>query len=375
MLAIILSIVPILSIFSSGSYESGILLSKSKESSANLACYIFLRSSLILSVFLMFFIFFGDNLATILDEPSLSGWFISIPFISLALIIVNISNEWFVKYKYFSRLSLNKALYTITNVISKVTVGFLALVKTGGLILGDIIGKVIMIFYVSFLLRKLDGTSFRSISRQNIIESKRDIPDFPKYMMPDQVLSNLGASLHIYFISAYFGVTEVGYIAIVSSLLYVPITVFASAIKDVFRQRAIDDYTATGSCRELYIRLLKPVSFFGIIGFSILYFFIPPFFGIFLGDQWVNAGKYAQILTPLFCLTFISMSLKDVFIVVKKMHIALLWQIFFLLNLSASLYFSALLFNDVEVTLYFMTGSYVFSHMLYILLSYIYSKS
>ena len=82
-----------------------------------------------------------------------------------------------------------------------------------------------MIFYVSFLLRKLDGTSFRSISRQNIIESKRDIPDFPKYMMPDQVLSNLGASLHIYFISAYFGVTEVGYIAIVSSLLYVPITV------------------------------------------------------------------------------------------------------------------------------------------------------
>ena len=141
MLAIILSIVPILSIFSSGSYESGILLSKSKESSANLACYIFLRSSLILSVFLMFFIFFGDNLATILDEPSLSGWFISIPFISLALIIVNISNEWFVKYKYFSRLSLNKALYTITNVISKVTVGFLALVKTGGLILGDIIGR------------------------------------------------------------------------------------------------------------------------------------------------------------------------------------------------------------------------------------------
>ena len=68
--------------------------------------------------------------------------------------------------------------------------------------------------------------------------------------MPDQIISNLAGSIHIFFISAFFGSTQLGFVAItVSSILYVPITIFSSAIKDVFKQRAIEDIENSGNCR------------------------------------------------------------------------------------------------------------------------------
>ena len=124
----------------------------------------------------------------------------------MGLIIVNISNEWFVKYKYFSKLSLNKALYTITNVLSKFFIGFFALLKTGGLILGDLVGKIVMIFYVAYRFNELERSQYNSVSRKKVFSSYKEVKDFPRFVMPDQIISNLAGSIHVFFISAFFGV-------------------------------------------------------------------------------------------------------------------------------------------------------------------------
>ncbi len=375
LLAIVVSIVPILSVIASGAFEGAILLSKSKVSSINLAAYILIRSSFILMLFLLLIIFFGNQIAILLNEPRLNQWLYVVPVLCIGVIFVNLTNEWFVKYKYFSRLSLNKALYTITNVLSKVALGLLGSLKTGGLVLGDLAGKMIMMVYVSLTFLHLDKDQLRHITKSRIFNSTSEVKDFPKFVMPDQIISNLGGSIHVFFISAFFGATELGYVAIVSSILYAPITVFSSAIKDVFRQRAKEDFDATGSCRELYIKLLPPVAGIAFLGFGTLYLIIPPFFNIFLGEQWIKAADYAQIMIPLFFFSFISMALKDVFIVVKKMHIALYWQFFFIFLLLLSLIISTYLYDSLEVTLYFMTVANSFSYFLYIFLSYYFAKA
>ena len=375
LLAVIASLVPIISVISSGAYEGGILISKSKQASANLAVYILIRSLIVLLIFLSIIIIFNSEILKIFNEPLLKNWLYLVPVISLGVIFFNISNEWFVKYKYFSKLSLNKAFYTISNVLSKLFIGLSSLLNSGGLILGDLVGKFFISSYASYVLFNLEGKYFKAVTGSGLRNAPKEIPDFPKYMMPDQIISNLGGSIHVFFISAYFGSTELGFVAIVSSILYVPITVFSAAIKDVFRQRAIEDFQQSGSCRNLYLKLLLPVSLMAVFGFSILYLIIPTFFNIFLGEQWTTAGAYAQIMTPLFCLSFISMALKDVFVVVKKMHIALYWQIFFILLLLLSLIISTSFFQSIEATLYAMTLANCISYLVYIILSYIYAKA
>lgn len=374
LLAIITSLVPIIAVISSGAYEGGILLSKSKRASINLSAYILIRSFIILSFFTLLIILFNKNISEILNEPLLTTWIFSVPIISLGAVIFNISNEWNVKYKYFSALSFNKAFYTVTNVIFKLIVGLFSAIKFGGLILGDLFGKLFMIFYCFFMLRSLDGNSFKSINFKDIRQSPKLVYDFPKFVMPDQIISNLGGSIHIFFISSYFGSAQVGLVSIVSSLLYAPITIFSSAIKDVFRQRAIEEFEVSKNCRPLYFKLLIPIVAIATIGFSFLYLILPSFFRIFFGQEWEDAGKYGQILIPLFCLSFISMSLKDVFVVVKKMHIALIWQVFYIVILVCSLIVGTMYFSNLNVTLHLMTLAGSISHILYMALSYYYAK-
>ncbi len=374
LLAIVTSLVPIIAVISSGAYEGGIILSKSKKSSINLVVYIFIRSIIFLTGFFIIFVVFNNLIVNLLNEPNLKYWLLTVPLISFGAIIYNISNEWFIKYKYFPSLSLNKALYTISNVLFKLFFGLANLLKSGGLIIGDILGKIFIVTFIFIRFFNLEKKFYREISKKEVKESPKEIPDFPKYAMPDQIISNLSGSIHIFFISAFFGSTQLGFVAIVSSILYVPITIFSAAIKDVFKQRAIEDIELSGNCRPLYLKLLIPVSLISFLGFGLLYFILPNFFKYFLGEEWIQAGEYSQIMVPLFCFSFISMAFKDIFVVVKKMHIALVWQIFFIISLCIALVLGTSFFENMKITLYLMTYSCSFSFVIYILLSYFYAK-
>ena len=79
LLAIITSLVPIIAIISSGAYEGGILLSKSKKASINLAVYILIRSLIFLFCFFVILIIFNNLIIDILNEPNLNYWLLTVP--------------------------------------------------------------------------------------------------------------------------------------------------------------------------------------------------------------------------------------------------------------------------------------------------------
>ena len=75
--------------------------------------------------------------------------------------------------------------------------------KSGGLILGDILGKIFCCFlFIRFL--NLEKNILRKLLKKKLKNHQRN-SDFPKYAMPDQIISNLAGSIHIFFISAFFG--------------------------------------------------------------------------------------------------------------------------------------------------------------------------
>jgi O-antigen/teichoic acid export membrane protein len=374
LLATISAITPIITIISSGMYEGAILISDSKQEAANIVGLIIFRSILVLAVIFLIFQVFSPQLSLWLKEPQLGKWLFVPPLCAFSTVIYNCFNEWCVTNKYFVSLSWNKIINTSAISIGKLCFGTIKIFGNG-LIIGDLTGKSISAAVCVYKAYKQDGIFFYNVDYSQFKLLTKKYTDFPRYLMADQVLNNIGGSIHIFFISAYFSSTELGYVSMAATLLTVPITVISAAIKDVFRQKANEEFCKIGSCRDSYMRLLKPIAFFGIVFFGLLYFILPYSFTVFIGNQWVKAGIYSQLLLPMFVSNFISMSLGGVLIIAKKIIISLYWQLYTILVSVIAFLVGIFAFGTIEQTLFCFMVARTSSYILYMSLSYYYAES
>lgn len=372
-LATINVITPILAILASGMYENAILISDSKEEAANIVGMVVLRSFVVLALCYLLMLGFSVQLSNFLKEPSLEKWLL-IPVISaFATVIYNCYNEWCVTNKQFVGLSWNKIINTSSVSAGKIGFGVFKMFGNG-LVLGDLLGKIFSAVLCTFRALRLERNSFSAIKFSRFKEVKKKYSNFPRFLMPDQLLNNVGSSIHIFFIGAYFNNAELGFISMSASLLTVPVTVISSAIKDVFRQRAQEEFSETGSCRPTYIKLLKPIVVFGVLAFIPGYFLLPHVFSVFLGPQWLKAGEYSQILLPMFLLNFISMSLGGVLVIANKTKISLYWQIYTIIVTIISFVVGIFVFGNIKDTLYCFMVARTSAYLLYMFLSFYYSN-
>lgn len=370
----IISIIPVLTILSTGMFEHAILISKDEDESNNVIKLILLRT--IISLFIISVLFlFAVNFISFFDFFLIyKNWFFVSILIAFFTIIYNVFNEWSIRLKKFNHLAFNKIYNSTFTSISKVAAKYLSLFNNG-LIIGEFLGKFITSIICVKSVIKYDKTIFDSTKLSEIKAVYLKHKNFPKYMMPDQLINTLGGSIHVYIIGLYFGNIELGYISMALSLLTVPVTVISSAIKDVFRQKANELYIVTGSCRELYVKLLKPVFVFGLLLFFLLFFIVPYVFPIFLGDKWITAGEYAQYLMPVFFLNFVSMSLGGVLVIANEIRVSLYWQIYNVITTVIALFIGALFFKSMIVTITLLVIAKSSSYLIYIYLSYKYSQN
>lgn len=370
---VVISVIPILTILSTGMLEHAILIAETEVESNTIIKLILIRSAILLTLFAIigYTIFLFTD---ILDNYKVyTNWIIVAVLIALFTVIYNVFNEWCIRLKLFKNLALNKiynsSLISISKVFSKYFTFF-----NNGLIIGELIGKFLTTLICVFSILKFNKKILLStnINEYKAVYIKHR--NFPRFMLPDQLINTIGGSIHVYIIGIYFSASELGYLSMALSLLTVPVTVISAAIKDVFRQKANEIYLATGSCRELYVKLFKPIFILGLFLFVSLYFIVPYAFPLFLGDKWVMAGRYAQYLIPLFFLNFVSMSLGGVLIIANQIRVSLYWQIYNVATTIISLIVGALYFKDIILTLILLMLAKSSSYLIYIILSYNFSK-
>ncbi len=369
----IITIIPILTLLSTGMLEHAILISDTDEESNNIIKLILFRTTVVLtfSCILWYSLFaFTKVLST---YSAYSRYILIAILISLFTVIYNVFNEWSIRNKLFKKLALNKIYNSSLTSFSKV-IGKYINVFNNGLILGEFIGKFFTSLICVISIFKFNKSISQKVSISKLREVYQKHRNFPRYMLPDQLINTIGGSVHVYIIGVYFSASELGYLSMALSLLTVPVTVISAAIKDVFRQKANELYLATGSCRDLYVKLFKPIFFLGLFLFVCIYFIVPYAFPIFLGERWVMAGNYAQYLMPFFFLNFVSMSLGGVLVIANRIKVSLYWQIYNVATTVISLLVGALYFNDIISTLVLLTVAKSSSYLMYIILSYKYSK-
>lgn len=373
LLATLTSITGILAVLATGKYDQGILITDSKKEAANLVGLTLLLSLLVLTISFIVLLFFSSHFADWFNEPELSKWLWIPPLNAFVIIIFNSFNEWCVRHKYFTTLSWNKITNSASHTLGKLFFGFVR-VSANGLVVGDLLGRTFSAGTCVYRAWKIDGSVFSKISLKQFKALSKKYIDFPKYMLPDQLINTIGVAIPILFIGIYFNSTEVGYYSMTMQILSLPISLISRAVRDVFRQRANEDFVKHGSCISIYKKLLVRLSLLGLFGTFVIISFLPSVFGFVLGQQWEIAGQYSQILLPMMSLSFISMSLSGVFVVVRKMNISLLWQIYYTAITVISLLVGFYIYKTMLGTLLCFAVGRGSAYLLYIFLSYKYSK-
>ena len=374
LLATLTSITGILAVLATGKYDQAILVAESKYEAANIIGLVLLISFILLSFFFILLQLFSNQLIRLFNEPELNKWLWYPPITAYAIIIFNCFNEWCVRNKYFTTLSWNKIVNAASHTLGKLLFGFIK-VTGNGLVAGDCLGRAFSAATCVYRALDKDKDVFSKVSYNQIKLLSKKYINFPKYILPDQLINNLGQSIPVLFIGAFYSNTEVGYYSMAIQVLSVPISVISEALSAVFRQRANEDYIKCGSCLPIYKRLLLRMTLLGFFGTVSLLFVLPQLFDLVLGTQWKISGQYSQILLPMITLYFISMSLSGVFIVVRKMKISMYWQIYFTLITIISLILGFCIFKTLIATLLCFAIGRGSAYLLHIILSIKYADS
>lgn len=357
LLAAVTAITSVLAVLGSCRYETGILVVRSKREAARLAVLSVVLSVSVLAVsWLVLQFALAALLSRWFKEPELGRWLFVCPLAAFFVVIYNVYNEWCVREGYFKALGVNKIVNSGAIALGKVLMGVLRW-SSQGLVVGDLVGRGISALGCIVRAWLKDGVYFASVRLRSLPKTAVRHKGYPLYTMPGQLLNTLGQAAPVLMIAYFFNSEEVGYFSMAMTLFSVPINVVSSAIRDVYRRRANDEYARQGNCLKSFDRVMLLLAGAGVAALLLAVWFLPALMGLFMGAGWETAGRYAQILAPAMVVMFVSNSLTGLFFIADKLRQFFWWQFYFTAATLLSVWFGGMLFHSMEgVLILFAVG-------------------
>lgn len=349
-------------------YEMAIPIAKTDKQAFN----VLLLSLLVLVFYVMILFFilliFGDILFDILNFSAISTyWYLIVigVFFSGVFIILKYWAFRFRDYKLVSKTTVNQSL--LSNVM-KVSLGFWGIGEIG-LILGAIIGQSSGIRVLSKLVFSKYKRLIKYVSINNILENLKRFKDFPIFNAPNKLIISIGNQLPIIFLATFYGSKVVGFYGLAYSIVKMPMNLIGNSVGDIFFSEAAKmGKENPKGLKSLSNKIIKKLIIIGLLPFLVLIFFGPYLFSFVFGDNWYNAGVYAQIISIMlfFSLIFTPVSrIYEVFekqkekFVIDLIRIILILMFFFIswyFNLSP--YLAVMTYSAIMSFIYLITYLY-----------------
>lgn len=370
--ALFISITSIISVIATGRYELAIMLPKKDEDALNIAVLSIIIASGVSFVTLLAVWLFNKPITKLLGNPEISNWLYFIPVSVLLTGIFQALNYWSNRRKQYKRLAMRKILQSGTTVISQLISGSM---KSGssGLIGGSIIGQAVATGIFAREVWKEDKKEVYLIDTAKLKQLFNRYNNFPKYDIPSSLINVLSNQLPVVFFSSFFSSAIAGFYSLTQRILTTPISLVATSILDVFKQKASEDYARFGNCNKIYIKTFRVLVMFSIIPFTVLFISAPALFMFIFGEKWKMAGEYAQIMTTMFFFRFIASPLSFVLYIAEKQHYEFIWQLVLFFLTIASLLIGGFL-KDAKISIILFSFLYALMYIFYLMLTYRVSK-
>lgn len=318
-----MSILNITVIFSTAKYELAILLPKSEKESVNLLGLSALISVGISILLLLIVIPANSLICRWLGSDQISAW---LYFIPLSTLLVG----WFTSFRNYSNRQKKYKLIaganigqSVSNSLLKLGLGFL-IAGAAGLIFGVIFGQLVGILVFLAVHWRFKGASTGWIKWSEMKRLARKYSLFPRYNMWQGLINNLSGAFPIFILSSYFSTGMAGFYTFGYMILYRPVNLVANAFYQVMFQRFVEKKHENRALYPEVLLYLKRTTQVILLPFIVSGIFFPEIFVFIFGNEWMEAGRYAQIILPWIFMVCLVMPLTFIPDLYRKQRVAMI---------------------------------------------------
>lgn len=344
-----------------GKYDMAIVAAKDEKEVTNL-----IVGGLVVSITSIMFItigyrFYLQRKPEILDEVGRFAYLLVL--ILLINAMINLLNRYNNRHKEYKLISSVYVLRTGFKNAGLVLFGFLKLGSLG-LLLSQVLGSLVGLKRQSKRLYE-NRSMFKKVKINEVKNTLIKYKKLPIYSMPAHFLNSASYSMLNFFITGLFGLSTLGYYSISYRILGIPLTLVSLNVSKVFFQRASDEKSNTGGYRRTLMQLTLFLACLSIPMVLVLIIFGPFLFELFFGQGWGQAGRYAQILAPMYGFRFIVSALTPALVISGEQRLELILQSLFIVTSVISYFVCRWMGYGINTFLMFIA---VFYSIIYILL-------
>ena len=359
--ALFTSIAGILGVIVCLRYEMAIMLPERDEEAANLLG-VCLGFTLLISLLLIPIVWCGRApLVKWLNAPSLESYLWLVPLVVFISGVFLALNYWNSRTKHFGRLSIATVTSSLTYTPLTLGLGLAGRATAGSMIGAGIAGQAVATSVLGGQIWRDDRSVFlKSIRWRLMWMGMKRHKKFPLINTWSALMNTMSASLPTLMLAAFFSSTVVGFYALGYKLLSLPMSLIAGAIGQVFFQRAAKAKNEGTLPLVVERMLLRHVSL-GLFPLLLVMVIGKDIFSVIFGNQWADAGVYAQILAPLIMFQYIGSPLSTLFSVLEIQGAGLLFNSILLVTRIASLVIGGFL-NSIllALMLFAITGAIMY---------------
>ena len=364
-----------LSALANSHYTTAILVADNEKESVGVLRLTVIVNIIIAAAGIFLLIFIREPLLKFLKTSPSFYFTVWLAPITVLLMGINAAfTQWAYRFKQFKRVAVNRMVQAVVTVVCQTIFG-LYFRNIQGLIIGFVIGQLIASLLLTFKCLKNDKQLLLPVTFPELRKDAKKYNIFFRFQTPADIINVFTQQLPSFLLSKFaVSPADLGFYGQAYRLMVAPSSIITSAIADVFRQKADQDYKEKGNAIEIFKRTAKILFIIMILPCLAIAFFGPWIFEILFGHQWATAGVYAQILVIMLLPKFIVSPLSYMYIIARKQVEDFYLHIYILASTVFAFYLGYKLYGTPEKMLLFFSINYAFIYVIYFFRSYKFAK-
>jgi len=328
--ALFFALLSILSVLANARYESAVMLPKKEEDALHLFALGIIINTIFSFIVLLVVVLFNAPLTEALGNDEISIWLYFIPIALFFTGVFNILTSMNNRQKNYKDIASATITKSIVMAVIQLSIG---LVKSGasGLISGQIVAQ----FFANIKLFKnviKEKKMIFSFKWLKIIALALKYKKFPMFSLPSAFANVLSGHLSNILISSFYSVATLGFYSLVQRVLGIPSALIGKSIGQVYYEEGTRERKKTGLAINTFDATLKKLTLIALPSFLLLFFVVEELFAFVFGEEWRVAGQYAQIVVPMFGISFVVSSLSSTYDMFEQLKVELVWQVVLLIG-------------------------------------------
>jgi lipopolysaccharide exporter len=309
------------------SYETAVVLPEKEEDAAKLLLLCIMIALLMSGAMTLGVIFSGETITRFLKAQDLLALLWWAPVNLILVGIYQSLNYWYTRVRQFKWISVSRFSQSATTAVAQIGIGTSGAGASGliyGLILGQLASSSVLAANAVRKIPQMIKEDWPNPSKfYSLLYRYRK---FPLYSSWGTLMNTAAFQIVPPLLSTLFSPAVAGFYFLGFRLASIPISLLGMAIGQVLLNRAAEQLAKGLGIADFVEKVIGKTIMLCVVPFFLLLIAAPQIFSIVFGREWETAGVYAQAMTPLYFLQFVTSPVSVVLIALEKQQALALLQ-------------------------------------------------